>query len=146
MIADAIITTPQIIYVVVTLAGVIVTLVGGIRYLFRALITSKEREYEGLLKEKERDLRELENLWKSFRDIGSEAVKITTARENAFRHKEGLPDLQFVVPVVPEAFSPSTELSRANAEIATLRAQLAQLKLSAGIPAAPTPEAGSEKR
>ena len=121
-------------------------LVGTISGLFWMLIASKEREHSALLKEKERDLRELENLWKSFRDIGSEAVKITTARENAFRHKEGLPDLHIIAPVVPEAFSPSTELSRANAEIATLRAQLAQLKISAGIPAAPTPEIGTEKR
>ncbi len=139
LLADVIVSSPLMISVVVALAG-------GITGLFWMLIASKEREHVALLKEKERDIRELENLWKSFRDIAQDGVKVTTARENAFRHKEGLPPMTMPLDVVPEAFSPSTELSRANAEIATLRAALAFIKQSAGLPPMDMPEIGSEKR
>jgi len=121
-------------------------LVGTISALFWMLIASKEREHSALLKEKERDLRELELLWKSFRDISTDSEKVMRARENSFRAKEGLPALSVLVPVVPESFSPSTELGRANAQIATLRASLAQIKISAGIEPTPTPEVGTDKR
>jgi hypothetical protein len=139
ILADVVISTPWML-------GALAGAGSVIAFLFRALIVSKDREYEHLIKEKERDNKELENLWKSFRDISNDAVKVTTARENAFRAKEGLPPMLIIPDVVPEAFSPSTELSRANAEIATLRAQLVQLKLSAGIPPTQTPEAGTDKR
>jgi len=129
-------------WMLATLAGA-----GGvIAFLFRALITSKDREYSFLLREKERDLKELETLWKSFRDISLANEKVMRIRENAFRAKEGLPALDEPAPVVPEAFSPSTELARANAEISTLRASLVQIRKSAGIQPDAFPEAGTEKR
>ncbi len=126
--------------------SVVVALAGGITGLFWMLMASKEREHAGLIKEKERDIRELENLWKSFRDISTDAVRTSVHRENAFREKSGLPPMHLPAAVIPEAFSPSTELSRANAEIATLRATLVHVKLSAGIEPMPFPEAGFEKR
>jgi len=133
----------------VSAAWVLATLAGAggvIAFLFRALITSKDREYSLLLKEKERDIKELENLWKSFRDISIDSVKVTTARENAFRAKENLPPLPIVVPVVPESFSPSTVIGRANADIATLRAKMEQIKISAGQDPMQFPEQGDEIR
>ena len=138
-IADIVISTPWALGAL-TGAGAVIAL------LYRTLIAEKDQKFDLLLKEKERDLKELELLWKSFRDISTDAVKVTTTRENAFRAKEGLPPLVILSPVVPEAFSPSTELARANAEIATLRAALVQIKFSAGQPPIPWPEQGEEKR
>jgi len=131
---------------VATVISVFIATQGVIAVLFKLLMASKDREYATMLREKERDVRELEQLWKSFRDISVDNEKVMRTRENSFRAKEGLPPLEVLLPVRPEAFSPSTELSRANAEIATLRASLAQIKISAGIPADPFPEAGDEKR
>ncbi len=139
LVADIIVSSPLMI-------GLVVTLAGGITGLFWMLIASKEREHVALLKEKERDIRELENLWKSFRDISTQAVATSVHRENAFREKSGLPPMTLSAAVIPEAFSPSTELSRINAEIATLRATLVQVRISAGIEPTPVPEEGKEKR
>jgi len=133
----------------VSAAWVLATLAGAggvIAFLFRALITSKDREYSLLLKEKERDIKELEQLWKSFRDISVSNEKVMRIRENLFRSKECLAPLEEPIPVVPESSSPTTELQRATAQIATLRASLVQIRESAGIAPDPFPAAGTEKR
>lgn len=123
-------------WVLATLAGA-----GGvIAFLFRLLIASKDREFNLLLGQKDRELAESESRKRSYSEMTSEAIASATQTTNYYRAKEGKPPLIVVAPVVSEGHSPSTKEQREAAEIATMRAQIARIKLVTGQEPRPEPE------
>jgi len=124
---------------VATLVGVIGTLGGGIWYLFKKLIASKDREHAAILKQLEIELKEKEAIKVSLKAITDEAVNYAREITNHLRAKEGKPPVPVVAPVVPESASPSTQLQRDAAHISTQRATLAALQLAQGNPPRPDP-------
>lgn len=104
-----------------------------IAYLFRMLITSHNEKYELLLAEKERQNKELETAKNSLKEIAAEAVRSYLATANHYRQKEGHPPIVPLAPVVSERQSPPTKEQIEVAEIATLRARMAQINLATGI-------------
>lgn len=104
-----------------------------IAYLFRMLITAKKEKYELLLAEKERQNKELESAKNSMKEIASEAVRSYLATANHYRQKEGMPPIVPLVAVVSESHSPPTKEQREAAEIATMRARMAQINMAVGI-------------
>jgi hypothetical protein len=115
---------------------------GVIAYLFRMLITAKKEKYDLLLAEKERQNKELESAKNSMKEIASEAVRSYLATANHYRQKEGMPPIVPLVPVVAESQSPPTKEQREAAEIATMRAKMAQINMAVGI-APPREEPGA---
>lgn len=117
--------------------GWILTLLAGaggvIAYLFRMLITVNKEKYDLLLAEKERQNKELEAAKNSMKEIAAEAVKSYLATANHYREKAGQPPIVPLVPVVSESHSPPTKEQREAAEIATMRAKMAQINLAMGI-------------
>jgi hypothetical protein len=111
--------------------------------LFKMLVTAHKEKYELLLAEKDRQNKELEASRKSLKEIASEAVKSYLNTANHYRQKEGQPPIVPLAPVVPEAHSPPTKEQREAAEIATMRARMAQINLATGIePRQEQPAAG----
>lgn len=118
--------------------------------LFKLLISSKDREHATALREKDMLLKELvearnnaEALNKSNREIAADAVKSATDMLNFFRSKEGLPPVLPLAAVLPESHSPSTPKQREAAELETIKATLAAVKLAAGLPPKEAPPQGN---
>jgi hypothetical protein len=84
-----------------------------------------------LLEEKSRKL--------SYKSIAMDAVASNKEMANSMLIKDGRAPLPTVADVVPEAHSPSTERQREEATIATLRAEMAQIRLAAGQEPKPHP-------
>jgi hypothetical protein len=106
-----------------------------IAFLFRALITSKDKEMaakdlanEALAKEREKDFKEMEGFKKSYAEIATEAVRSQVAIVNFYREKEGKTPLVATAPVVAESHSLPTAEQTEAALIQTLRAQVAKVK------------------
>lgn len=105
--------------------GIVVFLGGVIGGLFKMLLASKDAQHDKLVKE-------LEAVQKSYREIAAEAVKSATDTANFHRMQEGKPPIIPLLPTIPESQSPPTASQQATADIATLRATMAQLKLEIG--------------
>lgn len=120
--------------------GIIFGSGGVIGVLFKLLISSKEREYNLLLREKDRDLAELDSLKASYQKMSADALKSATAIANFYRDREGKAPLIFVPPVIPETQSPSTAKQREAAELQTSLAHLEAIKRATGQAPKATPE------
>lgn len=116
MIAEGItITTPTIIAVVVSLAG-------AVAFMFRMYAAGKEKEIANLEGEK-----------KVYYEMAIEGVKSAKATADYYRGKyEDKPPIVLAAKVISEGSSPSTKAQRETAELATLRASLAAIKLEMG--------------
>lgn len=114
-----------------------------IAVLFKLLIASKDKELQTVIAQTEDEKKELEGLKKSYQEIATEALKSATEAANYYREKEGKPPVALLAPVVSEAHSPSTARQRENALIATMRANMAAVKLATGQLPRPEPEHGS---
>lgn len=122
------------------LAG-FVALAGTVAYLYRALM-AKADAIETSLKAENADLKAKV---KSLETIADEGRETALQIANWYRTKyEGKAPIIPLVPVVPEANSPSTERQRVEARIATLRAGLAEIRLATGLEPRPTPEKAVE--
>lgn len=139
LIADVTFTTEG----VVVITALLVAVSGALVYIYRKsesdrdreyarLLADKEREYNRMIAENEKDKRELENTKKAYGGIAQEAVKAYKDTVNNQRTKDGQPPVQIVAPVITESNSPSTAKQREDAEISTLRAQMAAVKLADG--------------
>lgn len=128
MFAEGITVDPIFVYLAATLAGAGTV----IAFLFRALITSKDRETAIALKDKDRLLAEVEAMKKSYQEIAAEAIRSAAETTNYYRRKEGLPPIVPVAPVIPESHSVPDAAQREAAEIQSMRARMAQIKLESG--------------
>lgn len=113
---------------------------GVIAFLFRALILSKDKEVASISAQNDREQKELEGLKKSYQEIAAEALRSATETANYYRAKEGLPPVVLLAPVVSESHSPSTRQQREEALVATMRANMAAVKLAVGQAPRPEPE------
>lgn len=112
-----------------------------IAFLFRALITSKDNEmkaamsaYNAALTERDRLMSEKVSAEKSYKEVASEAYRTATDILNHYRKMEGKPPVLPPAPVVAEGHSPPDDKQKKTAELQTLRANMAQLRLVAGLP------------
>lgn len=118
MFADISFSTEAIFVIGVLLSAV----AAALGLVFKLLMASKDKQIE-----------EQAGLAKTYRGIAEEAVKSETEMVNWYRQKyEGKPPLPTVVPVVPEGNSPPTKEQRDAAHLATMRAQMAMIKLETG--------------
>lgn len=90
--------------------------------------------------EAERLYKELESRKKSHEEIAAEAVKSNREMAAYILRQQGKPPLEYIAPVISESQSPSTEKQREEARIATLRAEMAQIKKAVGQEARVEPE------
>ncbi len=116
---------------------------GVIAFLFRALISSKDRELASIIAEKDKEAAELTSMKKSYQEIAQEAVKSALGTTNYYREKDGKPPILPVAPVISESHSASTSLQREVAVIQTLRATITQIMLEAGQEPRKEPEHGA---
>lgn len=117
---------------------------GVIAFLFRLLISSKDRETALLLAEKDRAYKEVEDLKKSYKEIAIEALQSAQETTAYYRAKEGKPPILPVAPIISESHSPSTQKQRETAEVATMRAKIAQIKMEEGQEPRKEPEHADE--
>lgn len=128
LLADISLSTEAVVVITVLLTAV----TGALVQVFRMYDTAREREYKRLLEENEKDRQELEATKKSYAEIANEAVVTARKTTDFYRAKEGLPPIPVLAPVVSESHSDSTLKQREVAKIATLRAQMAAVKLAEG--------------
>lgn len=112
------------------LISVLVGAGGVIAFLFRMIVTDKNKQIDALTARNT----QLENTKQSYEDMAIEGVKSARATANYYLQKEGKPPIIPLVPVISESHSPSTEEQREAARIATLRAEMAQVKVVMGQP------------
>jgi hypothetical protein len=124
---------------------------GVITFLFKLLlaakdqvIAAKDKAHELALSQLAAEKAEEESRKKSYAEIAKEAVKSLTETDAFYRQREGKPPAIPVAPVVSESHSPSTAAQRETAEIATMRAAVARIKLDAGQEPRIEPEPVSE--
>lgn len=106
-----------------TVVAVIGSLATAVGVLFKLVISSKNET-----------LRATKSLLKSYKEIAEDTTRSLTQVVNQNRLREGKLPIQLTVPVVTESQSPSTELQRHTAHVATLRAHGVQLNKAAGLP------------
>lgn len=105
-----------------TIVSVIGGLTAGIVFMFKQVISSKNET-----------LRATKALLKSYQEIAEDTTRSLMQVVNQNRLREGNLPLQLTVPVVTESQSPSTEMQRHTAHVATLRAHGVQLNEAAGL-------------
>lgn len=105
---------------------------GVIAFLFRALIVAKDREAALVMAEKDWLLAEKISAEKSYKELAAEALKSAIDTTNFYRAKEGKPPIIPLPAVVPEGHSPSDKKQINTAELQTMRATLAQVKVASG--------------
>lgn len=96
-----------------------------ISMLFKLLMDSKDREHAMLIKEKEEAIA-------SYKQLAIESVNSARETANVLRLKEGFDPIKTILAVVPESKSPPTGKQELDANIATLRANLASTKVVMG--------------
>jgi hypothetical protein len=102
---------------------------GVVAVLYRGIIAAKDATIENLRK----DNTELQSKLKSYEEIAAEALKSAMETANYYRKKyEDKPPIMPLAPVISESHSDSTSRQRAEADIATKRAVMAQIKLALG--------------
>ena len=142
-------STPVIIATMLLGSGAVIA------FLFKLLISSKDREMALLIAEKDRmrfeiETRnrqneiEMESIKKSYEEMAAEALKSARDTANYYRAKEGKPPIIPVAAVISESHSPSTAKQREAAAIQTMRAEMAQIKLAVGQSPRLEPERADE--
>lgn len=122
-----------------------------IAFLFRALISSKDKELASVIaandaenKLQDKALLESESRSKSWEEMANESSAALTKMANFVLQKDGKMPLVVLAPVISESHSPSTEAQRATARIQTMRALIADVKLRIGDEPRPEPERAIE--
>lgn len=110
----------------ITVTGTVIislltTLGGGMVVLFKLYVSAKDKA-----------LADMESLKKSYEEIANEAIKSAKETQDYYRVKyEGKAPIILAAPVISESHSPSTKVQRETAQVATMRASLAKIKLEA---------------
>lgn len=120
-------------------------LLGGagivIAFLFRALITSKDKELasmvlakDAVIFEKERAINEIRSLKESWEKIAHEFADSAVRTTDFFRGQQNKPPLAtlMVAPVIPEKNSPSSQLQIEEARLQTLKALMELVRKESG--------------
>lgn len=122
-----------------------------IAFLFRQLISAKdqliavrEREVALIMAQKDAAIAELISVKKSHQEMATDAIRSATEMANFVRSKEGKPPIIPIAPVISESHSPSTEKQRETALIATMRAQMALIRVKMGQEPRQEPEQAVE--
>lgn len=133
--------------------GILATAGSVIAFLFKSLITSKDRElaakeekFNLIVQQKDKALQEVESIKKSYQEIATEALKSATDTANFYRNKEGRPPIIPTAPVIAESHSPSTAAQREAALIQTMRAAMAKVKLESNQEPRPEPPKSAEEQ
>jgi hypothetical protein len=120
--------------------GWLLTTLGGagavIAFLFRMIVKDKNDQ----IADKNAQILRMENTKHSYEDMTVEAIKSARATANFYLARDGKPPIVPLAPVISESHSPSTEDQREAARIATLRAEMAQVKVAVGQPPRVEPE------
>ena len=104
------------------LVSLITTLGLAIVFLFKQVISAKDKQIE-----------ELQKIKISYQDIASEAIKSAKETADFYRGKyENKAPIVLAAPVISESHSPSTSAQRDASDVATKRASLAAIKLCMG--------------
>lgn len=121
------ITTPIFVTVVTALAGTI-----GL--MFKLLMASHEKA-----------LKDQESIKIAYRDMAAESIKSAKETADFYRQKyESKAPIILAAPVISESHSASTKFQREAAQVATMRASLAAIKLAMGQSPRKEPEQGQE--
>lgn len=110
--------------------GILTVLVGVVAALFKLLIKEKDDKHAAALAERAKDAIECDGMKRAYQDIAAEAIKSAQATTDFYRQRDGHPPMLMLAPVVSEGHSPSTTRQREAANIATMRAQVAAIKLA----------------
>ena len=121
------IETPYVIAILTGGGGAIATLFALLRASWDKQLTDKERQ----IIDKDKQLEEQKSINKTLYGIADEAVKSAIDTTNFYRAKDGKPPVLVVAPVVPEGSSPPSMMQRDAALIATMRANMAAVKIAA---------------
>jgi hypothetical protein len=105
----------------VALGGVI----SGLFYIYKAQVDKQITDLQ-------KQLEETKQLNKTLYSVAEEGAKSALTMANYIRAKEGKPPVPLVAPVVPEGNSPPNATQREAALLATMRANLAAVKLATG--------------
>jgi len=107
--------------------SVVLALAASISMLFKLLMDAKNAQIKALNDQNAGLL----SIQKSYEEMADEAIKSAKETLNFYRQKDGKPPVVFDAKVISESHSPSTALQRLTADIATKRAALAKIKLTA---------------
>jgi len=120
--------------------AVVTALAGAISMLFKLVMDSKNAQIKALNDQ----IAGLVSIQKSYEEMADEAIKSAKDTLNFYRQQEGKPPVIFDAKVISESHSPSTALQRLTADIATKRAALAKIKLTADQEPRVEPERAEE--
>jgi len=122
------------------------SLIGGIVFMFRALISAKdqiiatanaliaerEKAFAVALAEKDRIIHEYAGINKTCMDIAQDAFSSATESANFIRKDKGQEPLVFQLPVVANSQSPPTERQLESARIETMKAGMVLIRKELG--------------
>lgn len=123
----------------VTLGAIVAGIIATVGVLYKALMAAKDAataaaigEKDRMLADKDKAIKELDSLRKSYQEMATEGIKASLEMHNYNQAKAGLPPLVPLAPVIPESHSPPNPQQIESALISTMRATMAQIKLESG--------------